>query len=187
MNWKGLFKNEIVTASDKAALEKLDASTEKQRALCDRIREDFVTSVERIGRLEGLAGKIAENPDDEQVYQKLLITAAMPSWLPTGYQHRDTVLGVVEKRIDDLTSPQHLIVRKCLQRALAAAEDELKKQTAKEQAEAQKEGFDFVPSGRILALQNKILSLRNEIARPCPGEEFYRGLPHWRERLSEWL
>lgn len=188
MNWKALFKGgDIISAADKAEMERLDKGTEAHRKLCARISEDFITSMERIGRLQALAGILVEKPDDEKTYQKMLLTAAMPSNLQTGYQHRDAALQVIEDRIKDLSAPQHAIVRKCLKKALGTAEEELRRVEKKEKDEAKAEEFDYVPSGRVLALQQKILGLRNEIARPIPGEEFFNGLPHWTERLREWL
>ena len=188
MNWKALFKGgDIISAADKAELERLDKGTEAHRKLCDRIKEEFITSMDRIGRLQGLAGILAENPNDEKTYQKMLFTAAMPSNLQTGFQHRDAALQVIEDKIKDLAAPQHVIVRKCLKKALAAAEEELRRVEKKEKDEAKAEEFDYVPSGRVLALQQKVLGLRNEVARPIPGEELYNGLAHWTERLKEWL
>jgi hypothetical protein len=70
---------------------------------------------------------------------------------------------------------------------LEQAEAELRKQETAERRSAESESYEYVPSGRVLALQKKILSLRNEVARPVFGEEGFSGGDQWKNRLSEYL
>lgn len=189
MNWKTLFKSsEVVTSADRLELEKLESGCESVRALAAKIDLEWTTSTSRIDRLRELGGAIAEDPANPELYRRLEITACMPSNLNHGWQHRDIVLDCLNKKIEQLMAPQHAIIRRCLSRALDQAEAELKKTTEKERRAAEAEGFPFSPSGKILALQQRILSLRNAVAAPVPGEDGCHQTPgDWRTRLAEWL
>lgn len=187
MNWRQIFGAEIVTAADREKLEQLDKSTKPLRDLAAKIQEEWPDSMGRIARITDLAEKLAHKPTDEALYHQMTIAACMPSSLQGGYQHRGAALTPIERKIDELLSPGHTIVRKCLRRALDQAEAELKKQEAGERRSAESEGYEYSPSGRVLALQKKILSLRNEVARPVHGEEGFNGVDHWRVRLGEYL
>lgn len=187
MNWKQLFGAEIVTAADREKLEQLDKSTKPLRDLAAKIQTEWPDSMGRIGRITELAEKLAQKPTDESLYHAMTIAACMPSSLQSGYQHRGAALSPIERKIDELLAPGHAIVRKCLRRALEQAEAELRKQETAERRSAESESYDYVPSGRVLALQKKILSLRNEVARPVFGEEGFSGGDHWKNRLSEYL
>ena len=189
MNWKTLFKPaDILTAGDKAELEKIDKKAEAHRALIERIREEWPTAIERMDRLEQLGNKLAEAPTDEALFQKCSFVAAMPSDPLHGYQHRDKVCAIIQRKIDEILRPQERIVRRVIGRALDAAESELKKTESGEKGQAREEGFDYSPSGRVLALQKRVLELRNAVAAVYPGEEGFINHPgDWQARLSEWL
>jgi len=187
MNWKALFGAEVVSAGEREKLEQLDKSTKPLRDLCERIRTEWPDSMRRIERIQELAAKLAQRPGDEAVYHQMTIAACMPSNVQSGYQHRDAALGVLEREIDKTTGPGHEIVRRCLRRALDQAESELRKTESREQKLAADEGYSYSPSGRVQALQKKVLSLRNEVARPVFGEEGFNGCDHWKIRLSEYL
>jgi len=189
MSWLNVFKKtEILTAGDRAELEKLEEKTADLRRVAEKIDREWTTSTSRIDRLRDLAGQLAEKPDDQELLNRLTITACMPSNLQQGYQHREVVLGRLGEKIEEMMHPQHAIVRRVFRRALEVAESELKKVEAKEKKIAEDDGVQFVPSGKILALQNRILDLRNAIARPVPNEEGCLQNPGgWRERLHEWV
>lgn len=187
MDWRKIFGAEVVTAADRQQLEQLDKSTKSLRDLCAKIQEEWPDSMGRIARISDLAEKLAEQPTDQALYHQMTITACMPSGLQGGYQHRGAALGPIERKIDQLLAPGQGIVRRCLRRALEQAERELKKTEAAERQAAEVEDFDYSPSGRVLALQKKVLSLRNEVARPIYGEEGFNGIAPWTERLREYL
>lgn len=189
MNWNKLFgKNEILTPGDREALERLDESTKELRDLAARIDRDFPTSTNRENRVRELAAAVAERPQDAEAYRQMQIAAAMPSSHQHGFQHREWALGPVNERIEERLRPQHEIVRRVLRRALEQTEAELKKTEGRERKQAEEEGYSFSPSGRVIALQQRILGLRNAVAQPVPGEDGCIQSPgHWRERLREWL
>jgi hypothetical protein len=189
MSWLSIFKKgEIFTQGDRAELEKLEAGTNDIRRVVEKIDREWPTSASRLDRLRELAGELATRPNDQELMNRLTITACMPSGLQSGFQHRDVVLGELNRKIEELMSPQNTVIRRVLRRALDVAEAELKRVESKEKKTAEDEGVQFVPSGKILALQNRILELRNAIARPVPGEENCLQNPGgWRERLGEWI
>ena len=135
----------------------------------------------RMDRITGLAGQLAEDPKNEKLFQRMTITACMPSATNSGFQHLNGAKRPIEEKIGEIMAPQHAIIRRVLKRALDIAESELRKVEGKERKLAEDEGYDFVPSGKILALQKRILELRNGVALPIPGEDNYRG------GLSGWL
>ena len=189
MSWLNIFKKgEILTQGDRAELEKLEEKTADLRKTIDKIDREWPTAISRRDHLHDLAGQLAESPNDQELLHRLTITACMPSSVQHGHQHRDIVLGRLGEKIEEMMSPQHAIIRRVFRRALDIAEGELKRVESKEKKTAEEEGVQFVPSGKILALQNRILSLRNEIARPIPNEEgFIQNPGGWRERLREWV
>lgn len=90
--------------------------------------------------------------------------------------------------MNQILLPTHAIVKRCLRRALEAALDELRTNTAKEEAAAAADGVEYIASGRILALQGKIRDLQNEIGTPTPDEnEEAREPLNWRQRLADYL
>jgi len=189
MNWKTLFKpGDILTAGDRAELERIDKKAEQHRALIERIWEEWPTATERMETLEKYAYKLAETPTDETLFQKCTVVVCMPSDPSFGYQHRDRVTAILADKIAEILSPQAAVVRRVLSRALDAAEKELKKTETREKALAAEEGYDYSPSGRVLALQKRVLDLRNSVAARYPGEENCVQHPGtWQERLKEWL
>ena len=113
--------------------------------------------------------------------------AWFPSDLTNGHRSREAVLGAIGRAIQEKMRPEIPIVRRVLSKALEATERELEKQTAKERKEADGEGFNFSPSGRIQELQRKVLSLRNEVARQYSHEGAVQHPGGWRIRLADWL
>jgi len=189
MSWLSIFKKgEIFTQADRAELERLEEGTREIRRVADKIDRDWPASSSRLDRLREQAEELASKPNDQEILNRLTTTACMPSSFKNGFQHRDVVLGVLNGKIDELMTPQHEVVRRVLRRALSVAEGELKRVEAKEKETARQESYEYVPSGKVLALQSRILSLRNEISRPIPGEENYIQHPGtWRQRLAEYL
>jgi len=189
MNWRNILNaGEIVTQNDRKELEHLDEATTELRELAARIDREWPTSANRGDVIRQLAVKLIQRPKDEKTFQMMTTAACMPSSLQFGFQHREWALAPINEEIERRLLPQHPIVRRCFRRALDQAEGELKKTEGGERKAAESEGYDFSPSGRVLALQRKVLNLRNEIAAPVPGEEnCIHAPPHWRERLREWL
>lgn len=189
MNWKSIFKPaDILTAGDRAELQRIDKKAEQHRALIERIRDEWPTAGERMDALERLGQKLAEAPTDEALFHRCTLVAAMPSDPLHGHQHRERITAIIHRKIEEILHPQEKIVRRVLGRALDAAEGELKKSEAAEKGQAKEEGFDYSPSGRVLALQRRVLELRNAVAALYPGEEGFINHPgEWQERLKEWL
>jgi hypothetical protein len=188
MIWDKLFaKGEIFTQGDRQQLEALEAKTTKLRAWVDRIKEEWPDSGWRLDLLRTLAGKLAESPDDEGIFQRMTVAATMPSDPRFGFQHREIACGTLQEKIDQMLEPSIEIVRRVIKRALDRAEAELKKVEAAEKKQSEAEGFPFSPSGKILALQERVLSLRNGLAAKYPHEGAIQGPGPWQERLKEWL
>lgn len=188
MNWRNLFKpSDILTDADRAELEKLDASTAKLRDLQAKITREWPTAAERQSWLRDQAEELAKTPDDADLYRRMEITACMPDGLQTGWQHKEIVLGALGARIEEILQPSVEVVRRVLRRALSAAEAELKKVEARERKEAEAEGYNYSPSGKVQALQGRVLSLRNEVAAKYKFEGSVQDPAPWRERLAEWL
>lgn len=188
MIWNRIFaKGEILTPNDRSELEQIEKQAEPYRKIRERIEEDFVPAMHRIGKLQELAGRFVEDIGNEALYQKMLAVAGMPSDPRFGYQHHGCVAEVFDRKIEDILRPSVEIVRRVLKRALAKAEDELRRCESKERKEAESEGFSYMPSGRIQALQNKVLDLRNGIASKYKFEGAVQSPAHWKERLAEYL
>jgi len=188
MNWKNLFKPaEILTASDRAELEKLDASTADLTALSDRILRDWTDAASRVDRIRDLAAELCARPNDAELYRRLEVAACMPSNIQTGYQHKEAALGAIGAAIEAKLEPSVEIVRRVLGRALEAAEAELRKTEKHERKLAEEEGYAYSPSGRVLALQGRVLELRNAVAAKYKHEGAVQNPGSWRQRLREWL
>jgi len=111
----------------------------------------------------------------------------MPSSLQTGYQHRDVVIGKLNEHLSRKLDPQKVVIRRVFKRALEVAEDELKRVEQRDKKIAQDDGVDFIPSGKILALQKRILELRNAVEMYSePLQDPPRPVGNWREILREW-
>jgi hypothetical protein len=188
MNWRNIFKpSEILTSGDRAELEKLDAATSDLRVLADRIHREWPDALNRIERIRSLAELLCTRPNDAELYRKLEMAAAFPSHVQTGFQHKEAALGTIHAAIEAKLEPSAEIVRRVLSRALAVAEGELRKTEKSERKLAEDEGYAFSPSGRILALQARVLELRNAVAAKYKHEGGIQNPPEWRERLREWL
>lgn len=188
MNWKNLFKaSEILTQADRDELEALDKKAEPFVVVREKIEKDFVTSINRIGTLQALAEEYANNIQNDSIYQRMLMVAGMPSTLGSGHQHRDCVVNVFDRKIEEIHNEGIPAVRRVLSRALSRAEVELKKIEQKEQDEARAGDYPYLPSGKIQALQQRVLGLRNALNEKYKNEGSVQSPPHWKERLREWL
>lgn len=188
MIWNKLFaKGEIFTQGDRAELEALEKKTEPYRKIRERIEKDFIPSMHRIGHLQGLAAQLVEDVQNEDLYQRMIICACMPSNVQTGYQHLEAAKQPLDAKIQEILQPSVNVVRRVLGRALSRAEEELKKTESKERKEAETEGFPFSPSGRVQALQSRVLELRNAVACKYTHEDGRQDPGPWQERLKEWL
>jgi len=188
MNWKNLFKpGDILTDSDRAELQALEAKAEPYRKIREKVERDFVPAVDRIGNLQALAGLLVNEPDNVEIYHRMLHVAGMPSDPRFGYQHREAVAQPLDAKIEEILLPSVEIVRRVFRRALSRAEDELKRAEGRERAEAEKEGFAYSPSGRVQALQGRVLELRNAVACQYKHEGATQSPGPWQDRLKEWL
>lgn len=188
MNWRNIFKpSEILTASDRADLERLEDSTKQLRELAARIDRDWPDSTSRISKIRDLTAELCTRPTDADLYRRLEIAACMPSNVQNGYQHREAALGEIGAAIETKLQPSVEIVRRVLRRALEQAEAELKRTEGKERKLADDEGYNYSPSGRVLALQARVLDLRNAVAAKYGHEGAIQSPGGWRERLAEWL
>lgn len=190
MIWKKLFPaGEVFPAGERKTLEKLDQDTQTLRSWVERIEAEWPKdAMDRENRMREMAQKFATSPNEE-AYKNLIILAGFPSyWKNTQGSGKEMILGTISTQIEEITAPvERPIVRKVLARALELTQREHEKQMAKEKKEAQEEGFSFSPSGKILALENRILGLKNEVARKYPDEGAIQHPGGWRVRLQEWL
>jgi len=188
MNWKKLFEpRKILTDSDRAELEKIDEAAAPYQRLLDTLPAQMPGGIDREGRLFALAGRLAEDPTNRELADQYKWTAAMPAHPHFCQRHLEILQTTIGEKIQRLFEPQGAICRRILQRALEQAEAELKKSDAQERKAAEADGFPFSPSGKVLALQQRVLQLRNEVAAKIPGEPDYHSLPHWRQRLADFL
>lgn len=189
MDWRKLFPvGDILPTGERQELEKLDQGVQQLRSWAQKIEAEWPKdSRDRDSRLSDMAARFANTPSAE-LYEKMTILAAFPSNLPTSWQARESVLGIIHGQVERLMEPERPIVRRVLSRALDAAERELAKQEKKEKDAAAAEGFPYSPSGRVLTLQQRVLNLRNEVAKKYPGDEGATQHPgNWRQRLEEFL
>jgi len=188
MNWNKLFgKTEILTDGDRAELEAIERKTEPYRKVREKIERDFIPAMHRIGHLQGLAAEYINDIKNEELYQKMVVAACMPSNIQTGYQHIEAAAAPFDAKIEEILEAAIPIVRRVLKRALNAAEAELRKIEARERKDAEQEGYAYSPSGKVLALQQRVLELRNAIAHKYKHEGAIQNPGGWRERLAEWL
>lgn len=188
MNWKNIFgKKAIVTATDRAELEGLEKKCAGFETAFKTIESRFPTNIYKRGEDVGNAAvKYAEDPTEAN-FQKIILAGAFPSF-PHTHENLEAALSGIKKRMNEILLPTHAIVKRCLRRALEAALDELRTNTAKEEAAAAADGVEYIASGRILALQGKIRDLQNEIGTPTPDEnEEAREPLNWRQRLADYL
>lgn len=188
MIWNKLFaKGEIFTQGDKDELEALEKKAAPYRKIKARIERDFITSSHRIEHLQGLASQLVQDIENEDLYQRMVICACMPSSIQAGFQHLEAAKKPLDEKIQEILLPSVDVVRRVLRRALSRAEDELKKTESKERKESEAEGFSYSPSGRVQALQSRVLELRNAAACKYGHEGAVQGPGEWQERLKEWL
>lgn len=189
MNWKALFRpSEILTAADHAELEGIEKKCEVYRRIRQRIDRDFVTSGDRLGYLQALAADLVRDPENAEIYERMIHTAAMPSHPHFGTQHRDAAARPFDAKIEEILEESVPIVRRVLTRALTATEAELKKTEAREKKEAEAEAYTYSPSGKVQALQARVLELRNAVACKYSHEaNVIQNPPPWQDRLKEWL
>jgi len=189
MSWTSIFKRgEILTQGDRTELEAIDKSTSDLRKAIERIDREWPASGYRLDRLRDLANELAENPRDEDLMGRLTTCACMPSSLREGFQHRDVALGTLGQHLNRKLFPQKAIIHRVLKRAWGVAEAELGRVERKEKTAAQEDGVEFLPSGKIIALQSRILELRNAIETYSEQiQDPPREVGNWREILREWL
>jgi len=189
MNWlNGIFKKSaILTDADRLELERIEKEAEPYLRIRERIEKDFISSGDRLGHLRKLSEQLVANPQDETIYAEMLQTACMPATANEGWQHIEAAKRPFDEKIEAIRQSSVMVVRKVFQRALEAAETELQKLEAAEKRQSESEGYPYVPSGKILALQERALSLRNEVAARYGFEGAIQSPPHWRERLQNWL
>ena len=188
MNWKNLFsKKPIVTAADRAELEGLEKKCAGFETAFKTIEARFPKNhYDRAAAVAAAAVKYGESPTEEN-YEKVILAGAFPSF-PTTHENVEAALSGIRKKINEILRPTHAVVKRCLRRALEAAQAELATATAKEEAAAGADGVEYIASGRIIALQKKIRDLQNEIGAPTPDEsEEAREPANWRERLADYL
>jgi hypothetical protein len=188
MKWHSIFKpSEILTEDDRRQLQAIEKNCEPYLAARARIEEEFCQAADRIGRLEALAEQYAADIASDEIYRKMIVAATMPSNPASGYQHREAAIRPIDGKIREIRQAAVPVVRRVLQRALDSAENELKKTEGRERKDAEAEGYEYSPSGRVLALQARVLRLRNSVAEKYRSEGAIQDPPNWTERLAEWL
>jgi hypothetical protein len=189
MDWSKIFgKSDHLSPSEKTALEDLDKNCIELRAWHKRISDTWPkNSEDRLGKIRSLSELFAKHPS-EKLHDEILKIQNFSAWPNGSWQGREALLDAINLEINRKMEPQYDICKRVLRRALSQAEDELKKVEKRDKAEAQEAGFEYSASGKVLALQKRILGLRNEIEAPTPFEAgCIVGPLHWRERLKEFI
>ncbi len=189
MSWTSIFKRgDILTPNDRLELEAIDRSASDLRGVISTIDQEWTASTYRLDRLRELADQLGKNPKDEGLMMKLTTCACMPSSLQGGFQHREVAIGKLTEHLNRKLFPQRKILCRVFQRALDVAESELKRVEQKEKRSAQDDAVDFIPSGKVLALQSRILELRNFVHLYSENEQDPpQSVGDWREILKDWV
>ena len=189
MDWSKIFgKSEHLSPSEKTALEDLDKSCLELKGWHKRVSDTWPkNSDDRLGKIRSLSELFATHPS-EKLHDEILMVQNFSAWPNGSWQGREALLDAIGLEISRKMEPQYDICKRVLRRALSQAEDELKKLEKRDKAEALEAGFEYSASGKVLALQKRVLGLRNDIGAPTPTEAgCVIGPLHWRERLKEYL
>lgn len=178
MNFQKLFQTKVgLTATEKKTLEALDNSTEPLKAWRDKVVQAFpATGEERRAKLQELAVAFANKPDQEGL-EELKKTATLGQNPTTSREDQALILAELEKRIAERMTPQAEVIRAVVKRSAGALERQMCEMMIREKKDCDELALPWQASGVVMALQAKVLALRNRGAKETFG--------HWKEELAD--
>ena len=180
MNFQKLFSTKLgPTPAEAKTLRDLDESTEPLKAWKDKVSQAFpATAEERKSKIQALAVTFANKPDPAS-FEELKRTATLGQYAPTGRDDRNLILEALGGQIVQRMAPQGDIIRAVIRRSAEALEKQMREVTAREKKECDEVGIPWQASGVVMALQAKVLDLRNRGAKESFG--------HWKDELADLL
>ena len=177
INWKKYFGGrEAVTAAERQKLEQIDQSLSPQTEALALVKKRFSNSYEtRRDWIRERSEAYASSPTPEK-FAAILEAAsfnAEPLWAKLEFE---TVTGALQAVVDTKLSAGHETIRGIYRRELSRCEDELKSTTATNRGKAAELGIDYSPDSITLALERRVLDLRNAVAK----ERYV----YWKEELN---
>jgi len=177
INWKKYFGGrEAITAAERQKLEQIDQSLSPQTEALKTVKTRFSNSYEtRRGWIRERSEAYAASPTPEK-FAHLLEAVSFngePLWAQLEFE---TVTGYLQAVIDTKLSAGHETIRAVYRRELSRCEDELKTTTATNKGKAAELGIDYSPDSIALALERRVLDLRNAVAK----EKF----DYWKNELA---
>ena len=177
INWKKYFGGrEAVTAAERQKLEQIDQSLSPQTEALALVKTRFSNSYEtRRDWIRQRAEAYAASPTSEK-FAAILEAAsfnAEPLWAKLEFE---TVTGALQAVIDLKLSAGHEVIRGVYRRELSRSEDELNSTRKTGKGKAEELGVEYSPDSIVLALERRVLDLRNAVAK----ERF----AYWKEELN---
>ena len=177
INWKKYFGGrEAVTAAERQKLEQIDQSLSPQAEALALVKKRFSNSYEtRRDWIRQRSEAYASTPTPEKFASLLEAVSfnADPLWAQL---EGDIVTGSLQAVVDIKLSAGHETIRAIYRRELSRCEDELKATTATNKGKASELGIDYSPDSITLALERRVLDLRNAAAK----EKF----AYWKDELN---
>jgi len=177
MNWKKYFGGrESITAAERQKLEQIDQAIAPQREALEIVKKRFSNSYEtrRIWiRERSAAYASAPTPEKLDAIIEAASFNAEPRWAQLEFE---IVTGALQAVIDTKLSAGHDTIRAIYRRELSRCEDELKTTTATNKGKAAELGIDYSPDSITLALERRVLDLRNAVVK----ERYV----YWKEELN---
>ena len=177
INWKKYFGGrEAITSAERQKLELIDQATIPQREAIECVKARFSNGYEtRLDWIRQRSENYADAPTPEK-FDSLLEAVgfnAEPRWAQL---ESEIVLGNLHNVINTKLAASYSTIRAIYRRELSRCEDELKTTNAANKAKADELGIDYAPDSITIALERRVLDLRNAVAK----EKF----AHWKEELA---
>jgi len=177
MNWKKYFGGrESITAAERQKLEQIDQSIAPQREALEIVKKRFSNSYEtrRIWiRERSQAYASAPTPEKLDAIIEAASFNADALWAQLEFE---IVTGALHAVIDVKLGAGHETIRAIYRRELTRSEDELNSTQKTAKAKAEELGIEYTPDSIILALERRVLDLRNAVEK--------RQFAYWREELA---
>jgi len=177
INWKKYFGGrEAVTAAERQKLEQIDQSLSPQTEALKTVKTRFSNSYDtRAIWIRARSEAYASSPTPEKFAHLLEAVSfnAEPRWAQLEFE---IVTGALQAVIDTKLSVGHDTIRAIYRRELSRCEDELKTTTATNKGKAAELGIDYSPDSITLALERRVLDLRNAVAK--------QRFAYWKEELN---
>jgi hypothetical protein len=177
MNWKKYFGGrEAVTAAERQKLEQIDQSVSPQTEALEFVKARFSNSYQtRLDWIRQRSKNYADAPTTEKF--DLLIEAVGfnpdPRWAQL---EGEIVTGDLHAVIDTKRTAGYETIRAIYRRELTRSEDELNSTRKIAKAKAEELGIEYTPDSIIVALERRVLDLRNAVEK--------KQFAYWREELA---